>query len=399
MANRIVRLTEADIQNIVRRVISEQTEEVMVNRLNDKIKSVMMEKQDDILNSFNVVINSQNVEDPYNNPMILTIANTDVPIRYYGRTDNLPTWLRENITAKKYTVGSIPLSTFYNDIWESDEDLGRFYNENEYVKNQMDSLLVPLSLSASSDNRISVRQWINKNRNRKGKRPYVRGNEMPLGDFFKTGGGKFGLTKDVMLAVEFGGLVINLGKVNILPPAPPEGERLTPEIASENIKLDLVDVFEFDTIDMKDPSGYQEVLNKFKIDLEDGLTRLDDFKEFLESQNLVVRGYASRDNDPTEQVQGKFSGCKGYGDGSRGQYNLCLSEKRAEKVAQDLQEIFKSLGVNVKIGAKGMGETDKFGPAWSPNPNKETQQNQPTPKETQPNRRVTFNIPKYTERK
>ena len=103
-----------------------------------------------------------------------------------------------------------------------------------------------------------------------------------------------------------------------------------------------------------------------------------------------MNGFASRDNDPNEKVQGKFSGCRGYGDGTRGQYNLCLSEERAKKVAEDLQEIFNSLGINVTIKSKGYGETSKFGPAWS--------KEKPTkPKDTQPNRRITFNIPKYTE--
>lgn len=162
------------------------------------------------------------------------------------------------------------------------------------------------------------------------------------------------------------------------------------DFAPEKIKLDLVDVFEFDTIDMKDPAGYQEVLNKFKQDLIIGLKDMTGLKEFLEKQNLVVKGYASRDNDPNETVQGKFGGCKGYGDGTRGQYNLCLSEKRAEKVAQDLQKIFDSLQVNVDIKSKGFGESGKFGPAWS-------KDNPTNPKDTQPNRRVTFNIPKYSE--
>jgi len=391
MGKKTIRLTEADIEKLVQKVLSEQTESVLVDKLNDKIESVMIEKQGDILNSFNVVIESKNNEDPYNNPMILTIANINVPINYYRLVNNLPTWFRKNIPSKKYTVGSVPLSTFYNDIWDGDEVLERFYNDNEYVKNQMDTLSVPLSLSVMSTNDIAVTQFRNRKKNRRGKRPYVRGNEMPLGDFFKTGGGKFGLNKNIMLAVEFGGLTIKLGEVYILPPQSPEGETInTDEFATEKIKLDLVDVFKFDTIDMIDPSGYQEILNKFKNDLSQGLKRMRGLKEFLQKQNLVVNGYASRDNDPNEQVQGKFTGCRGYGDGTRGQYNLCLSEERAKKVAEDLQEIFNSLGINVTIKSKGHGETSKFGSAWS--------KEKPTkPKDTQPNRRITFNIPKYTE--
>jgi outer membrane protein OmpA-like peptidoglycan-associated protein len=187
---------------------------------------------------------------------------------------------------------------------------------------------------------------------------------------------------NLLVAVSFGPGTIKT------PPVEPKLKK--PEFATETIKLDLVDVFKFDSIDMNDPSGYQEILNKFKEDLSEVVKVFDGLKGFLEKQNLEVNGYASRDNDPNEKVQGKFSGCRGYGDGSRGQYNLCLSEARAKKVAEDLQKIFDSLNINVDIKSKGYGETDKFGPAWS--------KEKPTePKDTQANRRITFNIPEYTE--
>jgi outer membrane protein OmpA-like peptidoglycan-associated protein len=187
---------------------------------------------------------------------------------------------------------------------------------------------------------------------------------------------------NLLVAVSFGPGTIKT--------TPVEPKLKKPEFATETIKLDLVDVFKFDSIDMNYPSGYQEILNKFKEDLSNAVKVLRGLKGFLEKQNLVVNGYASRDDNPNEKVQGKFSGCRGYGDGSRGQYNLCLSEARAKKVAEDLQKIFDSLNINVDIKSKGYGETDKFGPAWS--------KEEPTqPKDTQANRRITFNIPKYTE--
>jgi hypothetical protein len=381
MGKKIIRLTEADIEKLVQQVLSEQTERVLVDKLNDKIKSVMIEKQKEILSDVKVEV------DQNGDNLVLKFSSENerpfnITLRPQGRGEYSVAGTFDR------NIPSIPLSNFYDEIFK-DKDLMRYYEENENIKSQMDELKVPIRMY--SDPSVEFKIFVSDN-NRKSRRSddYVKGAQTNLGFFFSNAGAKFGVSRNIILDTEVGGLAVKLGEVNILPPQSPEGETVTPEIASENIKLDLVDVFKFDTIDMKDLSGYQKVLGKFKDDLNAGLTKLSRFKEFLESQNLVVKGFASRDNDPNEKVQGKFSGCRGYGDGTRGQYNLCLSEERAKKVAEDLQEIFNSFNVNVDIKSKGFGESSKFGPAWS-------KENPTKPEDTQPNRRVTFNIPKYTE--
>lgn len=382
MGKKVIRLTESDIEKLVQKVLSEQNERVLVNRLNEKIQSVMIEKQNEIFSDVKVEVD-QNGDD-----LVLKFSSENeipfnITLKPQGRRG---TYSVEGTLDRD--IPSIPLSNFYDEIFE-DEDLSRYYEDNEYIKSQMDELKVPVRMY--SDPRAVFKIFIlDNNRRLRSSDDYVRGAQTNLAFFFSNAGAKFGVNRDMILDTEVGGLVVELGEVNILPPQSSGGGTVTPEFASENIKLDLVDVFKFDTIDIKDLSGYQQVLGKFKVDLNAGLTKLSGFKEFLESQNLVVKGFASRDNDPTEQVQGNFSECRGYGDGTRGQYNLCLSEKRAEKVAEDLQEIFNTLGINVTIKSKGHGETSKFGPAWS-------KENPTKPEDTQPNRRVTFNIPKYTE--
>jgi outer membrane protein OmpA-like peptidoglycan-associated protein len=366
--------------------ITEQTGEVLVNNLNDKIKSVMVKNQNEILSDVKVEVRKSENGD---NLVLIFAAENESPfkIKLIPSKYSSAVYLKDD--KFNLVIPSIPLSDFYDEIWEGDEDLKRYYQENENIKKQMDNLKVPIRMYSDPIAEFEITIVGNDKKNRRSD-DYVMGARTNLGFFFSNNGAKFGVSDNIILNTEVGGLQVKLGKVNILPPAPPEDETVTPEFASETIKLDLVDVFKFDSIDMNYPSGYQDVLKKFKTDLNNALENLKGFEEFLKTQNLVVNGYASRDNDPNEEVQGKFSGCRGYGDGSRGQYNLCLSEARAKKVAEDLQKIFDSLNINVDIKSKGYGETDKFGPAWSKE--KPTQ-----PKDTQANRRITFNIPKYTE--
>lgn len=383
MGKRVIRLTEADIENIVKKVISEQTEEVLVNRLNDKIKSVMVKNQNEILSDVKVEVDQNG-----DNLVLRFAAENESPFIIQLRPERRG--LYSNSGTLNRDIPSIPLSNFYDEIWEGDEDLKRYYQENENIKKQMDDLKVPIRMY--SDPRVELKIFVIKNNRKNRGDKYVRGGQTNLGFFFSNAGAKFGVNSNIILETEVGGLAINLGEVNILPPQVDPSEPIQPEVATEKIKLDLIDVFEYDSIKMKDPSGYQEILNKFENDLSQGLQRMEGFRESLKTENLVVHGYASQDADPTAKDGGNLPACSKYGKGKgpRSEYNKCLSQERAKKVAEDLQEIFNKLGVDVAIKSVGHGETYKFGgDGWDNG--KDSQE------DLSKNRRVTFNIPKYTE--
>lgn len=396
MAKKVIRLTEADIEKMVQKVLSEQAmnDTEVLNNLNDRIQSFMKEKQSEIFND-NLFICPVAGQD--GKPILEITDKGGEPVLNKPFV-NYTNFGSAVIVNKKINLGTIKLSDYYNEIIGNNNNFKKLISLHPEIKEQMDNMVI--SIEMVPDGRMpSFKEFRFDNSNKKvrnsrRKRFKSEGlffgfnKKIPLKYFFDNNPMAWG-TNNFFIEVDMGDISLKLGNVGLVNFG--NEKTNTPEFAPENIKLDLVDVFDFDTINMKNPSGYEEVLNKFKRDLNRGLTGLKNFRDFLESQNLVVKGFASRDNDPTEQVQGKFSGCKGYGDGSRGQYNLCLSEKRAEKVAQDLQKIFDSLKVNVKIKSKGFGETSKFGPAW-------TKENPTKPEDTQGNRRVTFNIPKYTER-
>jgi len=366
--------------------ITEQTGEVLVNKLNDKIKSVMVNNQNEILSDVKVEVDQNG-----DNLVLRFAAENESPFIIQLRPQSRGSYSTSGTLNRD--IPSIPLSNFYDEIWEGDEDLERYYQENENIKKQMDDLKVPIRMYSDPIAEFEITIVGNDKKNRRSD-DYVMGARTNLGFFFSNNGAKFGVSDNTILNTEVGGLQVELGKVNILPPAPPEDETVTPEIASENIKLDLVDVFEYDSIKMKEPSGYQEVLGKFKTDLNNALNNLKGFEEFLKTQNLVVNGYASQDADPTENDGGNLPACSEYGKGKgpRSEYNKCLSQERAQKVANDLQEIFDELvgKDEIQVNAEGNGETYKFGgDGWD--------NGKDSKEDLSKNRRVTFNIPKYTE--
>ena len=149
------------------------------------------------------------------------------------------------------------------------------------------------------------------------------------------------------------------------------------------IPFSFTEPFVFDTIDFTSEvqSEFDKKVNLLKTYIE----QVKGYGDFLKGKTIPVRAYASRDNDPSEKVQGRFTPCKNFGDGTRGQYNQCLSQKRAEKIV----ELLSSELPDLKFNPQGMGETDSFGPGWTPN-------NSPSTTQTQPNRRFDVVIPKFT---
>lgn len=145
--------------------------------------------------------------------------------------------------------------------------------------------------------------------------------------------------------------------------------------------------FVFDTIDLQPESeqaidAFIENINSVKI--VHGQQIYDEYIRFLSRNPIRVKAYSSRDNDPNERVQGNFQPCRGFGDGTRGQYNLCLSQARADKIAQMLNERLPQLNF---VG-EGLGETTEFGPGW-------TRQNPTTSDQTLPNRRFVVTLPEF----
>jgi len=368
------------------------TMEVAVNKINQNIMGLSTKIQNDIFEKIPVelIFNEQRTD-----VVAVKLGSEDFPVAGEGLASlDLPVnkrFLRNDVEFKT----NVPLSEFEKDIINTDELKEWYYDKGPYLRNEIANTNIRVLLEFSRDGAI-IKRWKGPHKDFKKHKYSVDGIKTNFKLFFNNRGGVyFRVHKKGGFLVEIGGLMIKIPAI-IDPPASPDSGGGEPDINTrvavpETIGLDLVDVFNYDTTDIKDQAKYDEAISKFSEDLNQGIQSIRGYKEFLNGQKtLTVYGYASQDNNPSEKVSGKYSNCKGHGNGTRGDYNMCLSDYRAKKVAEDLQTVFDNVGVNVTIRGVGKGETTKFGKGdgWKDG-KKDDESN------LSPNRRITFSTPKY----
>ena len=166
---------------------------------------------------------------------------------------------------------------------------------------------------------------------------------------------------------------------------------ITPTPPPENIKLalNLQDVFKFDEINFKNESEAEVQLDNFVKQINDYITKYGDLFRRQMNAKLArnpILGYASIDGDPEGEVpQGSgYEACSGQ---KRKDYNKCLSEARAKRVADMLNKKFSGDNM-INFTHQGMGETDQFdkGKKWPDY----------KPNETGANRRIVLNLGEFT---
>ena len=190
---------------------------------------------------------------------------------------------------------------------------------------------------------------------------------------------------DYLIAVRSMGSKLTYGPLQPTTPTPPPRKPVV-----DRLEMALMDMFKFDEIEFTNSGEAQNKINDFISQLKGYSNKFNtnenNFKKHIINSKPIVFGYASRDQDPTEKITGGFTPCKG--EPTRGDYNRCLSQHRADKVAEMINTGLDGTGMNV-FTAKGMGETDKFAPGkkW-PEVKDNTQ--------TAPNRRVYTFIPPFT---
>jgi hypothetical protein len=163
-----------------------------------------------------------------------------------------------------------------------------------------------------------------------------------------------------------------------------------PKIQSIDIDAKVEDPFVFDTTTLttQAETSLTDFIAKIKNITNDYSPEIySKYLEFIKTKKpIYVYSYASKDGNPDEKVQGKFSGCKGYGDGTRGQYDLCLSQKRAQYIVERLEKELPDLKGVFK--GSGQGQTTKFNNIGWPTSK--------GPDETMPNRRFEIVLPSFS---
>lgn len=187
-------------------------------------------------------------------------------------------------------------------------------------------------------------------------------------------------------------------------PEPPAPKPPEPDIPiSINIPFSINDPFKFDD-DVLYPNS-ENKLNKFISDVNNlkeselyDSKVIDAYYEFLKSQTIPVKGYASIDALSNYKITGSdLTDCGGEKQ-LRKEYNKCLSKVRAEAIIEKLKS---SGGILSELNyvAQGMGETNRFsGKKWNNNtPNPTTDKKSPfTTEETKKDRKFIVSLPTFT---
>lgn len=199
----------------------------------------------------------------------------------------------------------------------------------------------------------------------------------PLGEFFENNkiiykfpNGMYGILESGYLMAD-----VVVPQLSIKPPAQPT------YAAPINVEMmELGDVFEFGTADFKNAERTNQRIQQFVQQIKGYIEKYGTpFIEHIKNQNPTIRGYASIDGPPDQEIQGEFAPCAASG--TRAEYDYCLSDQRAKAIAEILNKSLPEL--SGAFQAKGEGQTNKFGPGW-------TKENPTIPEKTFQNRRYVL---------
>ncbi len=396
---RVIKLTESDLYRIVKRVISEQkttnsgtlTDQQAVISLEKEINKIISEKQNEIFSSLTLKWKSGGDD----KPVILSVlfdgkdSGKDIVMNY--ESDR-----RQWVTEVAYIdMGDNPISEYLGPVYEN-PDYKILFERHPYIKEQVDAAMA--SCFMVPQNRqfgyVSIVGGLSN-----GKDGYGINEQIPFGSGLTTDGQGSNLFsiqvgKKIMFNFEVGNSKLYLKAFKIGNTGPIfkqpvyTGDTTTERVVSITLDNKNAEPFIFDTIQLQQDSI--DSINMFVSQIKEvsstyGEDMYNKYINFLKQNPITVLAYSSIDGDPKQKVQGKYGPCRGYGDGTRGQYNLCLSQGRADEIAKILNEKLPEIGNFV---GKGMGETDEFDPGkkWP---------NSKSTDETLKNRRFMVKLPTF----
>jgi len=375
MGKKIIKLTESELYNIVKRVLQEQdiqtlTDQQTVEKLGKELNQIIKSVQDDVFRNFmlqfteveeaNIVLKLKVGEKFTGQELVLT------PDEYGDYVLDYP---------EAFNLGGVPIQEFLTTIYRNPSYQTLFKNQ-PIVKEKLDKVTVNCIMYPGGG---KINQTIDDNGKSSGGMTFTvafgegRGEldmKVPFSliDLFNTTDGlTFVYDKKTFAELSLGNARLKLEELYIgdwLPKL--KSEKIPQEFVSITLDNSGTEPFVLDSTEIHPDSvgKIDEFVNQIKgVQTRYGNNVYQKYIEFLKSNPIIVNAYSSINQDPSKKMSGKVQACNGYGDGTRGQYNLCLSQKRAEVIANKLNSALPQLG-NFK--GVGMGETDKFdkGKKW-----------------------------------
>jgi len=363
MGKKIIKLTESELYNIVKRVLQEQdiqtlTDQQTVEKLGKELNQIIKSVQEDVFRQFTLEF-SEELYTPDEQIGLITNMGQELILKYNERYNQYDLNYSE-----AFNLGGVPIQEYLTTIYKN-PTYQTLFNNQPVVKEKLDEVTVNCIMYPGGG-KVNNGAITFKGAFGRGKGELDMNVPFSLIDLYNAGDGlTFDFDRNILFSLELGNARFKLEELYIgdwlpkLKSKPEEFVSITLDNSgTEPFILDSTDIHPDSVGKIEEfVSKIGDVKNKY------GNEVYQKYIQFLKSNPIIVNAYSSINADPSQKMSGKVQACKGYGDGTRGQYNLCLSQKRAEVIANKLNSALPQLG-NFK--GVGMGETDKFdkGKKW-----------------------------------
>jgi hypothetical protein len=379
--------------------------------LNDLIK----EKQGELLKNWKFYITSNN------DSIFLQLANKETQESSKKRRfiEN-PATQRQEINLNKPIV--LPVSIGGVGLFEglnSYEDFNYFFNTNteasDKLKKQIQNLKLNIEVySVGGAGKIEIYLGDNNRKNRKKYEPNVFSLEdgvptsilLPLTEGQGGNSAAIEVNKDTLISISSGNLASYLPFLTLRAPVietEPEIPEEPPVFARDiDFKLQVTDPFEFDSPDITDNA--RDEIKKGLGRLVGQLEEEDVYDVYINTKikgkDIIVQAFSSIDAKSDEVGGGSVSECSPGGTTTRAQYNLCLSQKRAETIVNYLKSEFPEIFGETNLIAKGMGELESPNSVNLPYSDpKQKAHRDDNRRSTAADRKFIINMPEFTTTK
>ena len=410
--NRVREIMGVINEQKVKTVVGQEIVEGPMSRvLNDLIK----EKQGELLKNWKFYITSNS------GSIFLQLANKETQESSKKRRfiEN-PATQRQEINLNKPIV--LPVSIGGVGLFEglnSYEDFNYFFNTNteasDKLKKQIQNLKLNIEVySVGGAGKIEIYLGDNNRKNRKKYEPNVFSLEdgvptsilLPLTEGQGGNSAAIEVNKDTLISISSGNLASYLPFLTLRAPViqtEPEIPEEPPVFARDiDFKLQVTDPFEFDSPDITDNA--RDEIKKGLGRLVGQLEEEDVYDVYINTKikgkDIIVQAFSSIDAKSDEVGGGSVSECSPGGTTTRAQYNLCLSQKRAETIVNYLKSEFPEIFGETNLIAKGMGELESPNSVNLPYSDpKQKAHRDDNRRSTAADRKFIINMPEFTTTK
>jgi hypothetical protein len=397
---KVVKLTESDLVKLVNKVLNEQPDFVsdadVIRYIEERMNvEILPNKQTEILNTLTIRV-EQGSDGTYS-VVIKGMENGEV-IEGKIPLENVKEYFYVGEFDGQFKIGTVS-TAFAIDILKEDPKLQMFFEKNPRYLSEIERGVVDVTISTNrqTGGRFQL-SFTGKPDKDRAKSSVTAGSEYPLGTYFKNNMLPMKVNKDVYADLQSGGLTLQLEKFFFMtnPNLNRQGEvprtatttGKTPSETTIKIQFSLVDVFKFDETNFIDEGKSMGQIDAFVDKMKTNINQFGKpLTDHIMKSSPKIVGYASIDANSEQKITGKYAPCKSVA--TRGEYNKCLSEARAKRIADIINE--KLTGTGLSFGFYGAGETTKFGPGW-------TAQAPTKVEDTAPNRRFELTpIPPFSK--